>query len=75
MGAKSVLDLPYTITYIIRKRRQLDSFAELPQEKRPPEHIIWSHDPTALERWFDKVFKRKKEEKDDGFYVDIDEIE
>lgn len=30
------MDYPYTISYIMRKRMQIDSFEELPKDKRPP---------------------------------------
>jgi len=33
---------------------QIDSFMELPKDKRPPESI-WD-DPDELDRWFDRVF-------------------
>lgn len=75
LDVKSVLDIPYTISYVIKKRKQIDSFSELPQEKRPPEHIIWSGNPKDLSDWFDKVFKRNKKKDDDEFYLDIDEVE
>ena len=72
---KSVLDIPYTISYVIKKRKQIDSFAELPSAKQPPEHLIWSGNPKDLKDWFDKVFDRKKKEEDDTIFIDVDEIE
>lgn len=50
-------ELPWTISYVIRKRAQIDSFNELPKEKRPPEPMIWYGDATEIDKWFDKVFK------------------
>lgn len=50
---------PYTVNLAVMKRIQIDSFFELPKEKRPPESI-WD-DPARLEEWFDRVFDRKKE--------------
>jgi len=46
--------LPYTFSYLIRKRIQIDGWMELPKDKRPPESI-WD-DNEALEEWFDRVF-------------------
>lgn len=46
--------IPYTFSYLIRKRMQIDGWMELPKDKRPPESI-WD-DPEQLEEWFDRVF-------------------
>lgn len=53
-------ELPWTINYVIKKRAQIDSFQELPKEKRPPDDIIWYGTPEDLDRWFDKVLDRKE---------------
>lgn len=53
-------ELPWTINYVIKKRAQLDSFNELPQEKRPPDNILWYGTPEELDHWFDKVLDRKE---------------
>lgn len=53
-------ELPWTISYVIRKRMQLDSYAELPKEKRPPDWMIWYGTNEDIDDWFDKVFDRKK---------------
>ena len=49
---------------------QIDSFMELPKEKRPPKNI-WSH-PEKLEDWFDRVFDRKKQTEFDLYIDDIE---
>lgn len=59
-------DVPYTISYVIRKRLQIDSLNELPKEKRPPDFILWSNNPEDLETWIEEVVedykhKNKKE--------------
>ncbi len=54
-----VSELPYTISYVIRKRSQIDSFRELPKEKRPTEKMMWEGTSEELEDWFDKIFKTK----------------
>lgn len=51
-------EVPWTISFVLRKRMQIDSFAELPKEKRPPDNIIWHGTQDDIDRWFDKVFKR-----------------
>lgn len=53
-------DVPYTISYVIRKRQQLDSLNEMPSDKRPPESIIWDGSPEELEEWIDNVYDLKK---------------
>lgn len=47
-------NLPYTLAYAFRKQAQLDSFDELPKDKRPP-RSIW-HNEYRLTEWFDEVF-------------------
>jgi len=51
-----VSEFPHTITFCCRRQLQLDSYMELPKEKRPPESI-WDN-PEELEDWFDRVFDR-----------------
>jgi hypothetical protein len=69
-------ELPWTISYVIRKRAQLDSFNELPADKRPPTNMIWYGDSKDIDNWFRKVFKMK-EGNPDEFILQIsdDEIE
>ena len=52
-------ELPWTISYVIKKRAQIDSFSELPKEKRPPDSVLWYGTPEELDKWFDKVLDRK----------------
>lgn len=37
---------------------QIDSFMELPKEKRPPDDMIWYGTQDDIDHWFDRVFKR-----------------
>lgn len=67
-------DLPYTISYVIRKRQQIDSFNEVDKEKRPPEKLIWDGNSDEIEEWFDRIFKRK-EKTESGIVINIDGIE
>lgn len=76
LDIKDASELPFTFSYIIRKRTQIDSFNELPKEKRPTEKMIWEGKPEELEEWFDKVFDRKKKNNspnDPGLIMEIDE--
>ncbi len=56
-------DVPYTISFVIRKRVQLDGFNELPKDKRPTDEMIWNGTSEEIDIWMDKVFKNKKENK------------
>ena len=51
-------ELPWTIAWVIRKRAQIDSFLELPKEKRPPDDMIWYGTQDDIDHWFDRVFKK-----------------
>lgn len=66
--------MPYTISYIIRKRQQIDNLNELSKEKRPPDDIIWDGTPEQLEDWLDRVFNHKIQDKVD-FKIRPNEIE
>ena len=71
-----VHDIPHTVSYVIRKRRQIDNLMELPAEKRPPDDILWHNNPDKLDDWLDDVMNKKKESKDDGeVRLSLDEIE
>ena len=55
----NVKTLPYTVSYLIRKRIQIDSWMELPKEKRPPK-AIWDN-AEELEEWFDRIYGTDKQ--------------
>jgi hypothetical protein len=59
---KELADLPYTISFIIRKRQQIDNLNELSKDKRPTEEIIWDGSSEELEEWLEKVLDPKKKE-------------
>lgn len=63
-------ETPYTLSYVIRKRLQVDGYMELPKEKRPPDKIIWDGKPSEIEEWFDRVYNRKKKKVADRIYID-----
>lgn len=60
---KDMNNVPYTFSYLIRKRMQIDSWNELPKEKRPPESI-WDN-AKELEEWFDRIYGDKAQTKFD----------
>ena len=72
---KELADLPYTISFIIRKRQQIDNLSELPKEKRPPEDLIWNGTPEDLEDWLEKVFDKGKGDNEVTFSISPKEIE
>lgn len=57
---KTLPEVPYTISYVIRKRQQLDGIYEMPKEKRPSDELIWDGSPEELEKWFDRLLKGKE---------------
>ena len=72
---KHIIDIPYTISFVIRKRIQIDNFNELPKDKRPPSDMIWDGTQEDVDDWLDKVFK--SDSKKDGINVILkdDEVE
>lgn len=71
-----VKELPYTISYVIRKRVQIDNMSQLPKEKRPPELILWDSNPDKLDEWLDKVLgSDDKKKPQDTIYLPMTEIE
>lgn len=66
-------DIPYTISYVIRKRQQLDNLNELPRDKRPPEKLIWDGTSDDIDEWIERVFKTPGGK--DGIDVVITDIE
>ena len=52
---------------------QIDSYLELPEDKRPP-RSIWDK-PSELDEWFDRVFSDGKKQIEFSFPVNEDEIE
>ena len=53
-------DLPHTISYVMRKRQQVDNLSELPKDKRPPDDIIWEGTTEDMEDWLDRVLGHNK---------------
>jgi hypothetical protein len=57
---KELRDLPYTLSYIIRKRTQYDNLMELPKEDRPSDQIIFGGTGEELEEFLEDVLYRRK---------------
>ena len=53
-------DIPFTISYTIRKRIQIDNLSELPKEKRPPDQLIWDGSSEELDEWIERVFNKNE---------------
>lgn len=60
-GLTNAADLPHTISLAVTYRTRLNSFNELPKDKRPPRHL-WDK-PTRLSEFFDDIFGDKKKNK------------
>lgn len=56
---KQLTSLPYTISFVIRKRQQIDSLSELPKEKQVPEEIIWYGTIEDINEWVDSAISGK----------------
>lgn len=67
-GIESAADLPHTITQALNYREKINSFYELPEDKRPPRDL-WTK-PHKLSEFFDMVFDVKKERKSTE-YIDF----
>jgi hypothetical protein len=67
-----MLDIPYTVSYVIRKRLQIDNFNELPRDKRPTDEMIFNSSPEELDSWLDKVLSGKQQQ---NISLEIDERE
>lgn len=71
---RTIRDIPHTLSYVIRKRKQIDSLMELPKDKRPPDDVLWHSNPDRLEEWLDDVLGRKNKD-DDTFTIDTSMVE
>lgn len=57
---KNIEDIPYTISFTIRKNIQVDALSELPKDKRPTDRMIWDGNPEELEDWLDRIYDSKR---------------
>jgi hypothetical protein len=70
---RTLSDTPHTISYVIRKRQQIDSLSELPEDKRPTDEILWDGSPEDLDEWLKTVMDSNYKSTVTG--IDISEIE
>ena len=70
---KTLSDTPHTISYVIRKRQQIDSLSELGKAKMPTPEIIWDGTPEDLDEWIDRVLDNKNQDTVTG--IDLSEVE
>lgn len=73
-NVKELSQLPFTISFVIRKLQQIDNLNELPKEKRPPEEIIWDGTSEEMDDWLDKVLGNTKQG-GDGLLFSIKDVE
>lgn len=69
----SALDLPHTLTYAITYRETINSFNELPRDKRPPRNL-WDK-PHKLSEFFDEVFESAGESETKFVEYDDEDVE
>lgn len=69
----SVSEYPHTINFVMKRRMQIDSYYELPEEKRPP-RSIWDK-PSELEEWFSRVFSSNERQTEFSLPVNEDDVE
>lgn len=69
---KHLSQLPYTISFVIRKMQQIDNLNELPKEKRPPDSILWDGTSEEMEDWLEKVLDKKQQTEVDILIKDVE---
>ena len=69
---KNLYQLPYTISFVIRKLQQIDALNELPKEKRPPDKILWDGTSEELDEWLEKVLDHKTKQDVDILISDVE---
>lgn len=68
----SVEDLPHTLTSALQYRARIDSFNDLPEDKRPPRNL-WDK-PYRLKDFFDEVFNSEGS-KTKAIDIDMEDVE
>lgn len=64
-----LIELPFTISYVIRKRAQVDSLMELPREQRPTDELLWNGSADEIDAWLDKVMRGKNPGKQESTFI------
>lgn len=60
------------MSFVLRKRMQIDNLSELPKAKRPPDSILWDGTSEELDNWLERVFDNKS---DVNTNILIDDVE
>ena len=58
-------EIPHTLSYALIYRSRINSFSELPKDKRPPRNL-WDK-PYRLSEFFDKVFKTNEKDESETY--------
>jgi len=69
LKVKHLTQLPYTISYVIRKLQQIDNLNELPKEKRPTDDIIWEGTSEEMDEWLEAVLDPKKKSQQEVEFI------
>jgi len=72
-GLENAADLPHTISLAITYRERINSFYELPKDKRPPRDL-WDK-PHRLDDFFEEIFSSKGGGNKSHTYVEYDNEE
>jgi hypothetical protein len=72
-GIEDGYNIPYTLAYAIRTQEQIDSFYELPKEKRPPKNI-W-HNEYKINEWYEEVVFSDRDSSKDYLEFDLSEVD
>lgn len=69
------MDLPHTLSFAILYRKRIDSFNDLPKEKRPPRNL-WDK-PYALSQFLEKIWDKDTDNNsnNNNFIYDLEEVE
>ena len=72
-GLDAANELPHTISFAVMYRVRIDSFNELPKDKRPPRDL-WDK-PYRLSKFLVNVWKSDKDPTKETEFIDLDDEE
>jgi hypothetical protein len=72
---EEIKDIPYTLSFLVRKNLQVDGLSELSRDKRPPEKMLWYGAPEEVDDWLDRALGVKKTNYQNTIEFEIDEGE
>jgi hypothetical protein len=68
-------ELPYTISFAIRKRMQVDNLYQLKKEERPPDLMIWGGTPEQIDDWLERVRDPRLRRQPEHIFISELEVE